>query len=834
MARRKTKASTDTPKVSASTMAHASKKASERLQSSMGAFYGGNIGDSIERRLSAFDYPSNFLGGGSGHTYEGANGLQGYWGAQGWGMQYGLGQGFGGRNGPFSGGGGRGGFHYLRAFSGNSSFNHQIIAQCMLAYYTEGIVNRVVNIFADFATEGLDIVSESESTQNIINAWMQKTKIKERVRTFFMTMFATGNVFIHRRWAKLGDGDVRALRRYNTRVFANDELYVDTGKKHRKIDAKNEGFGSFVAEAAVDGDEFLNGGQPETEKNTIPWGYSALNPLQMDLRGGKFRGTNHWVMLLSKKDVREYRKFLESYGGNIAQSGGTLPPELEAKYEEAIKGLKERLKPAQEKSGGTGHAAELELTDEDLYVLQDSKFDWNDWAVPFVYPALRHIHFKHCLRNMELRACETVINTIFLFKLGNIEKGLPAEEEHFERLGDMLQMPGNAMNIIWNEAIEGEVLQTDVAKLFDPKKHESADRDILTSLGIPAVLLGGTGGSFASSFVAVAAVLERLESARDSISCWLMSELKILADALGFRKLPSIRWGRNSLRDQSQWLNLVMALADRGVLSKDTLLKEFGISDFNIEVEKQIGEQQRVEEEDPQVMPHQGPFVKDSMVETRTAERQIEQDGMRKEADLDFQEENVERVAKINEKLAPPEPAGQPGAKGPPGAKPKTPNGRPPGSKTKDSGAPPKKQSKPRSPTGQSVADIDLYEEIKTEGATLLAQVEELVNERFRKARGLKYVKEAKKEERENLENCIYHIFSHMPAQRPDAFNADDYIVNLVRSDTLDTVKADVLQSYNDKVARYAAKFGKEPTREHRRQFIISAWTQCALNQHVG
>lgn len=813
MARHKTQA-TKTAAVPPNVMAHASKRASERLHSS--AFYGGNIGDSIERRLSAFD--SGLLGGGGGHISEGSYGMHGYWGAQSWGMQYGLGQGVGGRSGPFTAGG-RGNFHYLKSFSSNSSFNHQIIAQCMLSYYTEGIVNRVVNIFADFATEGIDIISETESTQNIINAWMQKTKIKEKVRTFFMTMFATGNVFIHRRWAQLKDSDVRALRRYNTRVFANDELYVDTGKRHRKIEARHEGFGQFVSEAAVDGDEFLHGDEPETERNLIPWGYSALNPLQMDLRGGKFRGTNHWVMMLSKRDVREYRQFLEGFTGNLADAGGTIPPEMQEKYKTAINNLQGRIKNVK---NGSGYAAELALSNEDLYVLQDSKFDWNDWAVPFIYPALRHITFKHCLRNMELRACETVINTIFLFKLGNIEKGLPAEEEHFERLGDMLQMPGNAMNIIWNEAIEAEVLQTDVAKLFDPKKHDSADRDILTALGIPAVLLGGTGGSFASSFVAVAAVLERLESARESVTGWLMGELKILADALGFRKLPSVRWGRNSLRDQSQWLTLVMSLADRGVLSKDTLLKEFGISDFDIETEKQISEQKRIESADPQVMPHQGPFVKDSMVETRTADRKLEQDINRKEQELSFQEDNIDRVAKISETLSPPEPSNNTGLKAP--------NGRPPGSKTTSPESIPKKQNKVRTPKGQAL--LELYDTLKAEASTLLSQVEDIICDRFRKARGLKYVKQAKKEEKEQLEQCIYHIFSHMPAKRPDAFNADDYIVNLVRSDTLDTVKADVLHAYNEKVSKYAAKFGKEPTREHRRQFMISSWTQCAINRY--
>jgi hypothetical protein len=738
------------------TMLRATQKANSKYIRAEAHGFGGNLGDSIERRLSPYG-GNSFLGGSSGYVGEGAWGIAGTWNAQSNGMQYGAGQ-FG-RSGPWSGFGNQG-FFYLRSMASNSSFNHSIIAQCIMAFLNFGIINRVVNIYADFATEGLEIQHENPEVRNFINAWAEKVQLRDRVRNFFMTMLAGGQVFIHRRWATLSKSDINDLQKYNYKVFAND-LYVDADGVDKKIKA------ATGEKLPVDSEIFFSDTQtPSNEEKLIPWGYTALNQLQMDKRGEKFADASRWVLLLSPRDVSNLERWVS--GGNLGSSNHTLPPEIRIKWEQKLTKTDPK----------TGYGGELELTRDELYVIHDSKFDWFDWAVPFVWPALEHVGFKKCLRAMEMRACETVINTIFLFKLGDLEHGMPAEEEHFERLGDMLQMPGNTMNIIWGENIEAEVLQADVAKLFDPKKHESADRDILMALGIPAVLLGGTGASFSSSFVAVAAVLERLESAREAMTNWIATELKLLSDAVGFDKLPSIKWGRSSLRDETQWLNLVMGLADRGLLSKETLLNEFNISDFATELNLQRTEQKKIAKEAPEVMPAQGPFVKNP-------------DGR-----------GMEAAAKIN--------------------------GRPTGSKTKDTVSVPKPQMNKRPPVGGS--EFEAYEEFKSMGEEWLNLIEKTVSDRFIKQKGLKYVKEAKRPDRDNLENLISHIFSHIPAQRPQSVNVDDYIVNLIKSNTLDHIKAEVLNIYHEKIAKYAAKFGKEPSKEHKRQFLVSSWSLVAMN----
>lgn len=759
-----------------------------------GYFY-GNLGDSIERRVGGGDY--GLLG-------EGHDGFQGMgpgsaWQAQGFGNYFGTGllNGFGRMfSGAHSGGAG-GGFTYLRRFSSNAAFNHALIAQCMLAYLGYGVVRNIIDLYSDFATEGLEIEHPDESVRNFYRTWATKVDLRDRIHCMFLNLFVSGNVFVHRRWATLSDQEKRAMKRAKAAEVVQDILLIrgtsrDTtiqgresgfidwflsqkGEIHLKDDSKN---GKATAEAPPSpADDAL----PENTDKRVPWGYTFLNPLQMEMRGRKLRGDSYWIMAIDKKDTLDVARGL-GMTSRFNQDLGTTEVNLPREFLSRIQAYN---------GPGAGYAAEVKLSKEELSIVQaPGKWDWFDWAVPFCYPALRALSFKDCLRNMEIKACQSVINSIFLFKLGNIDKGMPAEDEHFERLADMLQMPGQALNILWNEAIEAEVIQADVQGIFDPKKHDSADKDILTALGIPEVLVGGKGGNFSNSYIAVATVLERLESYRDKVYDWMMGEMKVIADAMGFQKLPSVKFGRTSLKDEKGYQGFLTGLYDRGILSGDTLLRE---AETTAEIEASKMKEEKTKYREKDIFEPKGPFVKDPKV--------------------------------------------PPGAAPPGGAKkPKTPNGRPQNTSTGPTG----QQENPRAPTGQNVATILEAQEIITRrGTALLQQIEDFISERVLRAKArenpnLKNVKNLRAEERERLEWLIYNVFSHMPAPEHDEQRADDdFIVNMLRSDACERVKVEVFNLYTDKVSDYSKTYGKAPTREMRRQFMVSAWTQTAIMEHL-
>lgn len=759
------------------------------------AYYYGNMGDSIERRF----------GDGGGMLGEGHDGFQGLMGAgsswqgQGFGNYFGTGllNGYGRMNSGGQGGS-HGGFTYLRRFSSNAAFNHALLSQCMMAYLGYGVVRNIIDLYADFATEGIDIEHPDESVRNFYKTWAKKVNMKERVHSMFLNLFVSGNVFVHRRWAKLTDQEKRAMKRAAAAENVGDMLVIRGKTKDTTVEAREIDFIDWFL--SKNGEIHLSNDDkntrttaapkpaneeelPENLEKRIPWGYTFLNPLQMETRGRRLRGDNYWIMAIDKRDTLDIAKGLgmySSYNQDLGTTEVNLPKEFQARIQ-AYTGP------------GAGYSAEVKLSNEEISVIQaPGKWDWFDWAVPFCFPALRALNFKDCLRNMEMKACQSVINSIFLFKLGNIKDGLPAEDEHFERLADMLQMPGQALNILWNEAIEAEVIQADVKGIFDTGKHDSADRDILQALGVPDVLLGGKGGNFSNSYIAVAAVLERLESYRNKVQDWLMGEMKVIADAMGFQKLPTVKFGRTSLKDEKAYQVFLTSLYDRGILSADTLLSEAN-TEAEVEANKMKEEKKKYREKD--IFEPKGPFVKDPK---------------------------------------PPPGAAPPG--GPAAKKQSAPNGRPQNSGTGPTG----QQSNPRGPKGQNVAALlEAQEVVARRGRAMLERLEDYISERVLRVKGrenpnLKNVKNLRAEERERLEWLIYNVFSHMPMPEDAEKKVDDeHIINMLRSDACETVKVEVFNLYTDKVADYSKTYGKAPTREMRRQFMVSAWTQTAIMEHL-
>lgn len=754
-----------------STMVNASIRSNQKAN----AYFYGNMGDSIERRFNGFG-PG--LGGGN-DAFQGIMGAGSTYQAAGYGNYFGNGllNGIGRMmSGPQSGN--NGGFVYLKKFSSQSAFNHQILAQCELAYLDYGIVKNIIDLYSDLATEGIDIYHENKSIHNFYQAWATKVNLRERVHSMFVNLFVFGNVFVHRRWASLNPNEKRSMQRAEASKRHNDNLILQFPKYDKEIVKDEKVLDWYLknqkalskAKAATTEQPNLDDDKPDNGAKRIPWEFTFLNPLQIERRGKKIKGESYWVMALDKQDTLDLAKTFgmsTSYRVDIGSTQINLPKEFS-----------DRVSSYQGPS--TNYAAEIKLTTDELSVIQaPGKFDWFDWAVPFVYPALKNLAFKDSLRNMEIKASESVINSVYLWKLGNLEKNLPAEDEHFERLADMLQQPGQTLNVLWNDAISAEVIQADINGIFDIKKHESADKDILTALGVPEVLLGGKGGNYSNSYIAVVGVLERLESARERVMIWLNNEIKIISDAMNFRKLPEVKFGYTSLQDDKARQAFLISLYDRNVISADALLEEANTT--------MAVEASRLKEEealrDTNIFEPRGPFIK-----------------------------------------VPPGTPGAPGA-----SSPKTANGRPAGTPSGPTG----KQSNPRPPKGQSVSEIlEISEHLQVKGAEFLEKIELFCSDRLLQARArenpnLKHLKQLRAEERDRLEQLIYNVFSHIPVQEEKI--GDDFIINILNSNAAINIRAGVLEIYTNKIAEYARKFGKEPSREMRRKFIVNAWTAQAI-----
>jgi hypothetical protein len=508
-----------------------------------------------------------------------------------------------GGGGGYGGNAGQEGWTYNRG--GSNTIDHNRIAQCLLLYKTEGVVQTIVHLLADFAVENIDLIHEDQTVHNFFQAWKTRVKLQERLHRFVVDLLTTGNVFIWTKEAKLKNTEKTAMKRGLAAQLIGDELVLEiqdaNGKRLRdktiSIEMQSDQISQFrdlsdaCHENATAGkvNEVMLGradaatrndpSNPEASekrnkrRGVIPWDYVSLNPLQMSPRGSRFANEHYWVMLLSNRDMKPLSKFMSyRYYSDISTTKVNLP--------EIFKGKLKTAKP------GSGYAAELRLDESRLSVIQDiTKTDYEDWATPQIYPACKEVAFKRMLRNGEISAMESLKHSITLIKLGKVEEGFIPTEEQLERVAAALAGGSQTHHLVWDDLIEGQVLQPNIGNIFDPKKYVQIDKDIYSALGVSESVMTGNG-SFANSFMSIKLLLEKLETIRCKLQDWLRVEIKSVADAMNFRRLPIIKWGLMNLRDENTERKLWIELYDRGIVSDESMLERFG-TDFDIETERQ-------------------------------------------------------------------------------------------------------------------------------------------------------------------------------------------------------------------------------------------------------
>ncbi len=542
----------------------------------------------------------------------------------------------------YGGGFGGGGYQEQEGWtyrSGHSNVDHQRIAQCMFLYRTEGIVQTIVHLLADFVVEKIDLVHPDQTVHNFFQSWKIKVKLKERLHRFVVDLLQTGNVFIWTKEAKLKASEKTAMKRGVGAQLIGNELVIRledaNGKRLRDktvhvelVDDEittlkelgeachKEALAGKVNEVTLDAgtrndptDQRADD-KKDQKSVLIPWDYISLNPLQMEPRGSRFANEHYWVMLLSKRDLAPLSKFMSyRYYTDISTTKVNLPEIFKGKLQTA--------------KSGSPYAAELRLDERRLSIIQDvTKADYEDWATPQIYPAHKEVNFKRLMRMAEISAMESIKHSITLIKLGDVKEGFIPTEEMIERVAAALAGGSQAHHLVWDDLIEGQMLQPDISKIMDPKKYEQVDKDIYAALGVSESIMTGKG-SFANSFMSIKLLLEKLETIRCKLEDWLLVEIKKIADAMKFRRLPIIKWGLMNLRDENAERKLWLDLYDRGIASDESLLEQFG-TNFDIErarqeVEGSFKEEKNkdIKKEDDKfrapVMLSRGPFNRDLM-----------------------------------------------------------------------------------------------------------------------------------------------------------------------------------------------------------------------------
>ena len=396
----------------------------------------------------------------------------------------------------------------------------RIMKMCMDAYDRVGIVRNVIDLMGDFGAQGIDIVHQNKSIERFYKKWFEQVNGVERSERFLNYLYRAGNVIIKRRTAKINASKEAELRR------------------------------SSAADMDIPSTKYV--------KREIPWAYDFLNPLAVDVLNfynGMFIGDPIFIMNLSRTT---YDSFTAS-NVTARNTFSKLPPDLQKMVKEGKR--------------------QIPLDKDKLEVYYYKKDDWLVWANPMIYAILDDLIMLEKMKLADLAALDGAISQIRLWRVGSLDHKIIPRRDVINKIRDILasNTGGGTMDLVWGPELDFKESQSQVYRFLGSEKYQPVLTSIYAGLGIPPTLTGAsTGGGYSNNYVSLKTLIERLEYGRQILTKFWTKEIEIVQKAMGFRFPAQIRFDSIILSDESAAKQLLINLADRAIISNETVLERFG------------------------------------------------------------------------------------------------------------------------------------------------------------------------------------------------------------------------------------------------------------------
>ena len=465
-----------------------------------------------------------------------------------------------------------------------------IILACQSVYRKIGMVRNIIDLMTDFAAEGLELQHTTKKQERFFREWARRVDLQGRAHDFMKLLMRDANVIVRRKNALI----TKPVSKEMTKAGVTGLDLVD--------------------ETSVsDPPEKIKTTKPKTSRNEIPWRYTFLSPVVIEKIGG------------------EVGRF---FGSDAL--GMRIPPTLSTAINrpktDTEKDFVKRLPP--EVIRAAKQSTRLVKLDMDkIYVDYYKKDDWEDWGTPFLYGVLEDIMFKEKMRLADMAALDGVINVIRLWKLGKSDQQILPAPAIVDKLVDILQHNngGGVMDLVWDDMIDLHVEYPPTDKILGAEKYQGVNADIVRGLGIPDSLVGGADlgtRNAQSAFVQLKTLVERLEYVRGRAIRWIQGELRLVADAMGFKQIPAISFGIMSLRDEAAEKQLMIQLLDRGIISSEKASETFG-TNYMIELER-LKNEQLIREQNPGILEKSNPYNRPFSVLEKQNEMAIELENVKR------------------------------------------------------------------------------------------------------------------------------------------------------------------------------------------------------------
>ena len=557
------------------------------------------------------------------------------------------------------------------------------IKMCMDAYDKVGIIRNIIDLMGDFGSQGIQIVHPNKSVEKFYQQWFKSVNGKERSERFLNNLYKTGNVIIYRSYAKV----TPQLNQYMKSLAADIKVEV-----------------------------------PNFQDNTIPWRYNFFNPLTVKLKDGKlslFTGVPSYTVNVGTF----FDKFTD--GDIPTDIWSTLPNNIKTSLQNGEK--------------------EVQLDTDRISVFHYKKDDWLQWANPMIYAILDDIIMLEKMRLADLSALDGAISNIRLWTIGSLEYKILPNKTAINKLRDVLasNVGGGTMELVWGPELTFKESSSEVYKFLGSEKYTAVLNSIYAGLGVPPTLTGmaTNGGGFTNNFISLKTLVERLQYGRDLLTKFWEKEIEIVRQAMGFRNKAYVQFDQMTLSDEASEKNLLIQLADRDIISQETLLQRFKeIPQIEkIRLQREVSDRQ--DDKNPKkASPYHTPQHKENL------EKIALQGGKVLPSDVGIKSSIPKDI------LMQPKAPSPFGGGSTPSAKPSNPNGRP--QESQDSSPRKQRVAKPKSQPG--VAEFVVWAEESW------GTIAEVLTDAFLSSHNKKNLRQLTKTEFNNLETLKLDILTNL------------------------------------------------------------------------
>jgi hypothetical protein len=394
-------------------------------------------------------------------------------------------------------------------------------------YHTKGVYGTAINTLTNLASKGFENDTDDKPLKNFFDNWVIDVGFDETVDNIFFDFFRVGLVVTH-----------KVLGPYKPKIN-----FLTSSPRTRPAPTGSR-------EDSVRRNRF--------SKNFIPVGYTILNPTLIVVDKSSFFGQSS--LYLKPEAGKDIKDLLDKPRASLSVQEKNI-----------VDGLPDKIKQAIVKNDN------IPLDPDLVGQVNYRKQPYEKYPLPRGSRAFEALEFKEELRKADYSTLDGITNYILKITVGSDQHPVTSQDI-LSRVSELFDTTSKSFKVVWNHTLNIEkITSPEVGDILGPDKYTQVNGDITGGLGVIRAIIDGLGDSNAAATdLAVKAIIEEINYARKQISRWIYKEYRSVAEVMGFKRIPKVRFDDMALRDEIQMMSIVQGMIDRRIISYRTGQKKLG------------------------------------------------------------------------------------------------------------------------------------------------------------------------------------------------------------------------------------------------------------------